>query len=81
VPQLIAWRKTRYPALALSEGLERDRGADESGNQIALFGRLGARPLRGEELRRIYLDRMMKPWFTDDAPAPATGARSAGGGK
>ncbi len=80
-PQLIAWRKTRYPALALSEGLERDRGADESGNQIALFGRIGARPLRGEELRRIYLDRMMKPWFTDDAPAPAKSARSAGGGK
>ncbi len=79
-PQLIAWRKTRYPALALSEGLERDRGADESGNQIALFGRLGARPLRGEELRRIYLDRMMKPWFTDDVPA-AEAVRSAGGGK
>jgi hypothetical protein len=28
---------------------------DETGNQIAVFGRVGARPLSGEEVRRMYL--------------------------
>ena len=38
-PELIAWRKTASPALALSKGLDRDRAVDETGNQIAIFGR------------------------------------------
>ena len=40
-PQLIAWYPTASPALALSRGLERDRAVDETGHQIAVFGRIG----------------------------------------
>ena len=46
-PRLIA----TYPmpkggrALAISKGVDRDRAVDESGNQLAVFGRVGARPL------------------------------------
>ena len=41
-------------ALAISEGVDRDRAVDESGNQIAVFGRIGARPLNLEDQRRMY---------------------------
>jgi hypothetical protein len=44
VPQLIAWARTPSPALSLAKGLERDRGVDETGHQMAVFGRLGSRP-------------------------------------
>jgi hypothetical protein len=54
-PRLIATHTTRGRAVALSEGLDRDRAVDESGNQIAVFGRRGARPLDLEEQRRLYL--------------------------
>jgi hypothetical protein len=55
-PELIAWRQTSSPALALSKGLDRDRGVDETGHQIAVFGRLGARPFTLEEMQRLYMD-------------------------
>jgi hypothetical protein len=54
-PELIAWRKTRGPALALSRPLERDRAVDETGHQIAVFGRVGSRPFTLEEMHRLYL--------------------------
>src|SRR5581483_1490668 len=38
-PELIATYKTKGPAVALSKGLDRDRAVDESGNQVAVFGR------------------------------------------
>ena len=38
-------------ALAISKGLDRDRAVDESGNQIGVFGRIGARPLNADEQR------------------------------
>jgi hypothetical protein len=41
--------RTRGPALAVSKGIDRDRAVDESGNQIAVFGRRGARPFTREE--------------------------------
>ena len=41
-------------ALAISEGIDRDRAIDESGNQIAVFGRVGARPLNAEEQKQLY---------------------------
>jgi hypothetical protein len=53
-PKLIATRRTRGPALAVSEGLDRDRAVDESGNQLSVFGRRGARPLNAQETRRMY---------------------------
>ena len=54
-PKLIAWYPTKGTAMQVSEGYRRDRGVDESGNQIAIFGRRGARPFDFEELRRMYL--------------------------
>lgn len=43
-PVLIATYKTKGEALSISKGLDRDRAVDESGNQLAVFGRRGARP-------------------------------------
>ena len=54
-PQLIAWSPTRSPALSLSRGLERDRGVDETGHQIAVFGRIGSRPFTEEEMKKFYM--------------------------
>ncbi len=54
-PKLIATYRTTAPALAISKGIDRDRAVDESGNQIAVFGRRGARPFTREEAARLYL--------------------------
>jgi hypothetical protein len=56
-PRLIATFQTKGPALSLSKGLDRDRAVDESGNQIAVFGRRGARPFTLEEMQRMYLTK------------------------
>ena len=50
-PRLIATYQIPEGGEAVSVGraLDRDRAVDESGNQIGVFGRVGARPL---ELRR-----------------------------
>jgi hypothetical protein len=65
-PQLIATRQTRWPARALSKGLDRDRAVDETGHQIAVFGRLGSRPFTKEEMAKLYLDPNGNPWFVTD---------------
>jgi hypothetical protein len=54
-PKLIATFRTSGPALAISKGIDRDRAVDESGNQIAVFGRRGARPFTRDEAARLYL--------------------------
>jgi hypothetical protein len=54
-PKLIATAQTKGPALAISKGIDRDRAVDESGNQLAVFGRRGARPLNRAETQRLYL--------------------------
>ncbi len=54
-PKLIASYRTRGPALAISKGIDRDRAVDESGNQLAVFGRRGARPFNRQEMERMYL--------------------------
>jgi hypothetical protein len=82
VPQLIATRRTAGPALAISKGVDRDRAVDESGNQLSVFGRRGARPLNGEEMRRMYLRSGELYTVTDTPPdqprePPAPGARVA----
>jgi hypothetical protein len=56
MPELIAWAKTPRPALALSRGLDRDRAVDETGWQIAVFGRLGSRPFNRREMERLFLN-------------------------
>ncbi len=70
-PKLIATYRTDGPALAISKGIDRDRAVDESGNQLAVFGRRGARPLNHEEAERLYL-RDDKPYTVSNIPpAPA----------
>ncbi len=65
-PQLIAHRETPGPALSLSRPLERDRAVDESGGQVAVFGRRGSRPLNLTEMQKLYLNKEGKPWFVKD---------------
>jgi hypothetical protein len=65
-PELIASYRTKKPALSLSKGLDRDRAVDETGDQIAVFGRRGARPLDSNEARRLYLNSRGQPWFVSD---------------
>jgi hypothetical protein len=69
MPALIATAKMpgNGPALSVSKGVDRDRAVDESGHQIAVFGRVGARPLNLEEQRRLYL-RNGKVWKVSDDP-------------
>ena len=62
-PQVIARYRTKAPALALSKGLDRDRAVDETGHQMAVFGRVGSRPLTLKEAEKLYLDSEGKPWF------------------
>src|SRR5207249_11317914 len=52
-PQLIATYKTKGQTLAVSKALDRDRATDESGNQIAVFGRRGARPFTLNEIQTM----------------------------
>ena len=66
-PELIAWARTASPALALSKGLDRDRAVDETGGQIAVFGRLGSRPFTREEMERLFLNSRGVPFKVSDA--------------
>ena len=68
-PKLIATYKLPHGAEALSvaRGLDRDRAVDESGNQIGVFGRIGARPLSLEEQQRMFL-RNGRVWAVSDDP-------------
>ena len=65
-PELIAWRKTAKPALALSKGLDRDRAVDESGHQMAVFGRYGSRPFTRAEMERLFLRETGEPYYVSD---------------
>jgi hypothetical protein len=71
-PTLIATYHTHEPALAVSEGIDRDRAVDESGNQLAVFGRRGARPLNLAEQRRMYIRDGQLYTVTNDPPQPPT---------
>jgi hypothetical protein len=66
MPELIAWAKTPHPALALAKGLDRDRAVDETGGQIAVFGRLGSRPFTRAEMERLFLNRRGLPFKVSD---------------
>ena len=67
-PQVIAWRATRSPALSLSKGLDRDRAVDETGGQIAVFGRIGSRPFNAAEMQKLYLRKDGTVWTVTDTP-------------
>ena len=61
-----------YPAKgarAIARGLERDRAADESGNQVSVFGRIGGRPFTLEEQRRFYMRDGKLYTVSDEVPA------------
>ncbi len=79
-PALIATYKTHGAALAISKGLDRDRAVDESGNQVAVFGRLGARPLNRDEMRRLYLQDGAL-WTVSDSPTTEPEAWTFGAGE
>jgi hypothetical protein len=65
-PELIAWARTPAPARALSRGLDRDRAVDETGGQIAVFGRVGSRPFTRAEMERFFLNSRGAPWKVMD---------------
>jgi hypothetical protein len=73
-PRLIATRPTRGPALAVSKGIDRDRAVDESGNQIAVFNRVGSRPFTLAEMQRLYLRDGRLYTVADEPPSPPQGA-------
>jgi hypothetical protein len=68
-PQLVASYKLPKEghALAISRGIDRDRAVDESGNQISVFGRVGARPMNREEQQKLY-SRDDRVWKVSDNP-------------
>jgi hypothetical protein len=76
-PRLISTFRTKGPALAVSKGLDRDRAADESGNQLAVFGRRGARPFNLAEMQRLYLlgGRLRTVLDADELKEPPPHAR------
>jgi len=81
-PQVIAWRDTRSPALSLSKGLDRDRAVDETGGQIAVFGRIGSRPFNAAEMARLYQRKDGSVWTVTDTPGTSyshVGAPGAAG--
>jgi len=67
-PTLVATYRTRGPAIALSRGVDRDRAVDETGHQLSVFGRRGARPLSLEEQQRLYLKDGKPLTVTDEVP-------------
>jgi hypothetical protein len=67
-PELIAWARTPSPALTVSKGLDRDRAVDETGNQIAVFGRLGSRPFNRPEMEQLFLDKSGEVYKVTDTP-------------
>jgi hypothetical protein len=72
---LIATYETKGPAVALSKGLDRDRAVDESGNQISVFGRRGARPLNADEMKRLYMRDGKMYTVTNEPPSAPQGGK------
>ncbi|HEV8430002.1 MAG TPA: hypothetical protein VGQ41_19025 [Pyrinomonadaceae bacterium] len=73
-PVLIATFKTKGEALGISKPLDRDRAVDESGNQVSVFGRRGARPFNFDEiLRMLRTNDGRGDWFrVKDTPRIGT---------
>jgi hypothetical protein len=68
-PELIATFKLPIGghALCVSKGMDRDRAVDESGNQLSVFGRVGARPLNKEETQKMFMHNG-KVWKVSNDP-------------
>jgi hypothetical protein len=56
-PELIATYKIPQcgEAINIAKGVDRDRAVDESGNQLSVFGRLGARPFNLKEQQKMFM--------------------------
>jgi len=77
---LIASFKTKGDALGISKPLDRDRAVDESGNQVSVFGRRGARPFTYEEMLRMFrMNDGKGDWFrvTDNPPRVSSSTATA----
>ncbi len=48
-----------------SKGLDRDRAVDETGGQIAVFGRLGSRPFNRTEMEQLFLNSLGKLYLVE----------------
>lgn len=64
--ELVAWTKTPSPALSISKGIDRDRAVDETGGQMAVFGRLGSRPFTRQEMEKLFLNARGMPYKVSD---------------
>ena len=80
MPEMVAWARTPTPAIAMSKGLDRDRAVDETGGQMAVFGRLGSRPFTRTEMERLFLTRSGVPYKVSDAVDMAAWVPGAGPG-
>jgi hypothetical protein len=68
-PKLISTYKVPHGGKVLSVGkpLDRDRAVDESGHQIGVFGRVGARPFNAEEQKKMFM-KDGNVWKVSDNP-------------
>ena len=76
-------RIAQYPmrdARVVSEGIDRDRAVDESGNQLAVFGRRGARPFTKAEAEKLFM-RGGQVYKVTNTPAPVTAPPPARSGR
>jgi hypothetical protein len=70
-PRLVATFKPKHGEIkSVGKGLDRDRAVDESGHQIGVFGRVGARPFKLEEQQRFYLKDGKLFLVSDDPASP-----------
>ena len=68
-PVQVVYRNANVPVKELM--LDRDRAVDESGNQVSVFGRRGARPFTYEEMMRLLRTNDGRgDWFSvNDVPS------------
>src|SRR5205085_7778596 len=78
-PHLIATYPTHGEAVAVSRGLDRDRVADETGNQTVVFGRRGSRPFHLDEMRKFYQHADGTPYTVEDLSNATDKLKSKGG--
>jgi hypothetical protein len=77
-PSLIAHFPVHGGALMVSEGIDRDRAVDESGNQLAVFGRRGARPFNRAEAEKLFMRGGTVYTVANDPPGSPTSMTNNG---
>ncbi|MCZ7648707.1 MAG: hypothetical protein M5U26_26195 [Planctomycetota bacterium] len=79
-PELIAHKDLPGVAVNISEGLQRDRAVDESGNQLSVFNRVGARPFNKQEAEALYMLDGNLFMVSNEPPGPPNEWKAPGGG-